>query len=310
MYDLNFIEFIEKNNLDFLSGSAIKHILDSKKNDEADEIRSAISILEKKLVYLDKNRINSSVNNKYTENPKILLKNIEFYFINLDKRTDRLSHVKKELSKINLSAQKYKAIDTLDGCTINFGKDFTEGQKKCYLSHYSLMKNYNVNSDKILGIFEDDVIFCQDFLERFNYVEKYFDLDWDVFYLSSFYHLNDDEKRWNKTGDYEKTNVKYIHRVYGSFCCHSYLINPRSIPKILKLLDEVIDQSRAIDHSFILIQPKLNCFSFTPGMTNQITNTSDTDGGLRDQTHFLNILGQHYYINNLSEFDYDEYFKN
>jgi len=93
-------------------------------------------------------------------------------------------------------------------------------------------------------------------------------------------------------------------------CCHSYLINPRSIPKILKLLDKVIDQSRAIDHSFILIQPKLNCFSFTPGMTNQLTNESDTDGGLRDQTHFLKILGQHYYINNLSEFDYDEYFKN
>jgi hypothetical protein len=45
-------------------------------------------------------------------------------------------------------------------------------------------------------------------------------------------------------------------------------------------------------------------------MTTQLTNASDTDGGIRDQTHFKNILGDHYYINKLSDFNYDEYFKN
>jgi GR25 family glycosyltransferase involved in LPS biosynthesis len=245
-----------------------------------------------------------------SHNHKIILNDIDFYFINLDKRTDRLSHITNELLKINLNATKFKAIESVDGYNMNFGSQFSEGQKKCYLSHYSLIKNYNLNSDKILGIFEDDVIFCEDFLDRFKYIEDFFDLDWDIFYLSSFYHLNNDKKRWHTDGDFEKTGIKYIHRVYGSFCCHSYLINPKSIPKIIKLLDDVVDQSYAIDHALILIQPKLNCYAFTPGMTTQLTNPSDTDGGIRDQTHFKEILGEHYYTNKLSEFNYDEYFKN
>ena len=296
MYDTNMIKLINENDLDFFCGCAIKHILDSKSKDESTEIKNAISILKEKLLYIKDNKVTTS----YIKNHKIILDNIDFYFINLDKRTDRLSHITNELSKINLNATKFKAIENTHGYNINFGKSFNDGQKKCYLSHYSLIKNYDLNSDKILGIFEDDVIFCEDFLDRFKYIEDYFNLDWDIFYLSSFYHLNDDKKRWNQNGDFEKTNIKYIHRVYGSFCCHSYLINPKSIPKIIKLLDEVVNESYAIDHALILIQPKLNCYSFTPGMTTQLTNASDTDGGIRDQTHFKNILGDHY----------DEYFKN
>jgi GR25 family glycosyltransferase involved in LPS biosynthesis len=240
---------------------------------------------------------------------KIERKNIDFYFINLDRRTDRLSHVNSELKKHNIDAKRFRAYEDLNGCDISFGNIISEGQKRCYRSHYTLIKEYDTNSDKVLGVFEDDVIFCEDFDERFEYIEKNFNLNWDIFFLSSFYHLNDDPQRWNKGGDYELTGIKYIHRVYGSFCGHSYLINPRSIPKIIKLLDDCAHQSRAIDHSFILIEPLLNCYSFTPGMANQLTNASDTDGGIKDQNAFLKIIGPHYYANKLSDFNYDSYFK-
>jgi GR25 family glycosyltransferase involved in LPS biosynthesis len=249
-------------------------------------------------------------NENNQDESKIKLDNINFYFINLDKRPDRLDHVTNELKKINLTANRYKAIDDNSGYNINFGKRFNDGQKNCFLSHYLLIKEYETSNNKILGIFEDDIVFCDDFLERFKYIEKSFNFDWDIFYLSSFYHLNDDSRRWHQGGDFEKTNIKYIHRVYGSFCTHSYLVNPNSIPKIIKLLDEIAEHSYAIDHSFILIQPKLNCYSFTPGMTTQFTNESDTDGGLRDQTVFKNIVGDHYYIDKLENFNYEEYFKN
>lgn len=68
-------------------------------------------------------------------------------------------------------------------------------------------------------------------------------------------------------------------------------------------------KSYAIDHLYILIQPQLNCFSFTPGMSNQIISVSDIDNGLKDQNVFKEILGEHYYVENLTEFDYDNYFK-
>jgi GR25 family glycosyltransferase involved in LPS biosynthesis len=243
------------------------------------------------------------------ESKKILLDEIEFKCISLPNRTDRREWVETHLNSFNIpfeffnaktsSAQNYDNLKFLQGIkSPNIG---------CALSHYELIKNHNGN--KILGIFEDDVLLCEDFLERFTYIENNFNLDWDIFFLSSFYHLNTDNNRWHKSGDFEFTDTKYIHRVYGSFCTHSYLVNPNSKDKILKLIRENSHKSYAIDHLYILIQPELNCFSFTPGMANQIVSHSDIDNTVKNQNTFEKTVGAHYFANKLSDFDYDKYFK-
>lgn len=237
---------------------------------------------------------------------KIILDNINFKYINLDNRPDRKAEVENELLKVNITAERFSAINKLENDKIIFPKTYTDGNAGCVLSHFNLLETYN--SDKILGILEDDVVFCDDFKERFDYIEKEFDLEWDMFFLSSFYHLNDDKQRWNENGDYEFTGIKYIHRTYGSFCTHAYLVNPKSIEKILKLCHEHLDKSYAIDHLYILIQPFLNVYAFTPGMANQRISYSNISNNIKDQNIFLKTLGQHYYINNLKDFDYDEYF--
>lgn len=244
-----------------------------------------------------------------TESKKILLDEIEFKCISLPNRTDRREWVETHLNSFNIpfeffnaktsSAQNYDNLKFLQGIkSPNIG---------CALSHYELIKNHN--SSKILGIFEDDVLLCEDFLERFTYIENNFNLDWDIFFLSSFYHLNTDNNRWHKSGDFEFTDIKYIHRVYGSFCTHSYLVNPNSKDKILKLIRENSHKSYAIDHLYILIQPELNCFSFTPGMANQIVSHSDIDNTVKNQNTFEKTVGPHYFVNKLNDFDYDKYFK-
>ena len=239
---------------------------------------------------------------------KILLKNIDFKCISLPKRTDRREWVDSHLKKFNIPFEYFDALSSTDNRNnIKFLQGIKSGNIGCTLSHYNLIKNYS--DDKILGIFEDDVLLCEDFNERFSYIENNFNLDWDIFFLSSFYHLNDDKARWNVTGDFEFTDIKYIHRVYGSFCTHSYLVNPKSKDKIIKLMEENFSKSFAIDHLYILIQPQLNCFSFTPGMTNQIISNSDIDGGIKDQTSFEQTVGPHYFVNNLKDFDYNKYFK-
>jgi len=239
---------------------------------------------------------------------KISLENIEFKCISLPKRTDRREWIDSHLKEFNISFEYFDALSPTDNpSNIKFLENTISGQIGCALSHYNLIKNYE--GEKILGIFEDDVLLCEDFNERFSYIENNFNLDWDIFFLSSFYHLNDDENRWNQTGDFEFTDIKYIHRVYGSFCAHSYLVNPKSKNKIIKLIEENFNRSYAIDHLYILIQPKLNCFSFTPGLANQIVNYSDTDGEIKDQNSFEQTVGSHFFVNNLREFDYDKYFK-
>jgi GR25 family glycosyltransferase involved in LPS biosynthesis len=238
---------------------------------------------------------------------KISLENINFFYINLDSRPDRKKNSIEQFSKHNLIVKREKACDSIVDNKLSFGESWTDGNKKCMLSHYNLMKNYK--DEKILGIFEDDVVLCDDFIERVKYIENNFDKDWDIFYFSSFYSLNN---TWHCSGDYEKTDIKYIHRVFGSFCTHALLINSKSIDKIIKLIEDVdnLVDTYAIDHLYLKkIQPILNCYAFTPGMATQLTNKSDIVDGFRDMTFFENVLGSHYYVNNLSEFDYDEYFK-
>ena len=243
------------------------------------------------------------------ESKKILLDEIEFKCISLPNRTDRREWVETHLNSFNIPFEFFNAKTSSSQNYDNL--KFLQGIKSpnigCALSHYELIKNHN--SSKILGIFEDDVLLCEDFLERFTYIENNFNLDWDIFFLSSFYHLNTDNRRWHKSGDFEFTDIKYIHRVYGSFCTHSYLVNPNSKDKILKLIRENSHKSYAIDHLYILIQPELNCFSFTPGMANQIVSHSDIDNTVKNQNTFEKTVGPHYFVNKLNDFDYDKYFK-
>ena len=77
----------------------------------------------------------------------------------------------------------------------------------------------------------------------------------------------------------------------------------------MKLIRENSHKSYAIDHLYILIQPELNCFSFTPGMANQIVSHSDIDNTVKNQNTFETTVGPHYFANKLSDFDYDKYFK-
>ena len=239
---------------------------------------------------------------------KLSLKNINFKCINLEFRSDKRSWIDNHMAHHGIEFEYFNAKTSADNKYFKQSdvNKYTSGQLGCMLSHYEILSTYN--DQKILGIFEDDVQLCDDFLDRMQYIETNFNLDWDIFFLSSFYHLNNDQCRWNETGDYELTNIKYIHRVFGSFCTHSYLVNPKSIKKILNLMRTYMHKSYAIDHLYILIQPYIKAYSFTPGMATQIPSFTDIDNIHKDQSIFEQIVGKHFFINRLENFDYDSYF--
>jgi FkbM family methyltransferase len=298
--DKNIIEVIENWNLSYTVGNSLFHVLNSKNDGYNDmgELKKASWFLNKRINFLENLPSN-----------KIKLNDIDFKCISLKKRNDRRDWINSHLPKFNIKYEFFDAITDNNEYNVNFPKKYNKGQIGCFLSHYKLLKTHN--SNKILGIFEDDVELCDDFLDRFKYIEDNFNLDWDMFFLSSYYHLNDHKDRWNKSGDFELTDTKYIHRVYGAFTTHSYLVNPKSINKILKLIDENINDTYAIDHVYCAkIESKLNCYSFTPGMANQRVSYSDVDGASKDPNEFKSIIGEHYYANNLKDFDYDKYFEN
>ncbi len=297
--DKNIIEVIENWNLSYTVGNSLFHVLNSKNDgyNDMEELKKSSWFLNKRINFLENLPSN-----------KIKLNDIDFKCISLKKRNDRRDWINSHLPMFNIKYEFFDAITDNNEYNINFPKEYNKGQIGCFLSHYKLLKTHN--SNKILGIFEDDVELCDDFLDRFKYIEDNFNLDWDIFFLSSYYHLNDHKDRWNKSGDFELTDTKYIHRVYGAFTTHSYLVNPKSINKILKLIDENINDTYAIDHVYCAkIESKLNCYSFTPGMANQRVSYSDVDGASKDPNVFKSIIGEHYYANNLKDFDYDKYFE-
>jgi GR25 family glycosyltransferase involved in LPS biosynthesis len=297
------IDIVENWDLPYTLGNSIYHIFNSK-----DENENEIEEL-KKAHYFLKNRIGSLENSKPNIlTDKIKINNINFKCINLESRQDRRDWIDSHLPQFGIKYNYVNAsVYSEDYKNLIFPKEYVDGAKGCFISHYELIKNYKGN--KILGIFEDDVELCNDFLDRIKYIENNFNLDWDIFFLSSFYHLNSDKKRWHKTGDFEFTDIKYIHKVYGSFCTHAYLINPKSINKITSLMESTLDKSYAIDHLYILIQPHLNCYSFTPGLANQMISKSDIDNRVKNQNEFETIVGKHFFSNNLEDFNYEEYFK-
>jgi len=297
--DKNIVEVIENWNLSYTVGNSLFHILNSKNENfnSVEELKKASWFLNKKINSLE-----------HIPSNKIKLNDINFKCISLKNRNDRRELINSHLPKFNIKYEFFDAITDNNEYNVNFPAKYNKGQIGCFLSHYKLLKTHN--SDNILGILEDDVELCDDFLDRFKYIEDNFNLDWDMFFLSSYYHLNEHKDRWNHSGDFELTDTKYIHRVYGAFTTHAYLVNPKSIDKILKLIDENIADTYAIDHVYCAkIESKLNCYSFTPGMANQRISYSDVDGSSKDPNVFKSIIGEHYYVNNLKDFDYDKYFE-
>ena len=109
MYNIDIIKLITNYKLDFFLGMALIHILNGKNNIK--EIKNAIFLLEQKI-----NNINNDDKLDNLISFKIKKNNIDFYFINLEKRVDRLSHIQSELKKYNIDAKRFNAFDNIDNC--------------------------------------------------------------------------------------------------------------------------------------------------------------------------------------------------
>lgn len=236
--------------------------------------------------------------------------NIDWWYINLARRTDRLPHIKNQLRKAGIFGQRFNAYGPED----YRGSDeaihlmrATPGTIGNFLSHTAVMDKGRY-TDKVIGVLEDDALLCSDFQERLQYIEEKFDKDWDIFYLGATYHVN--PPVWHKDDlgrDFELTDLKHIHRVYGAFSDQGYLVNGRSAGRIVDTLRHNMHLASGIDTLMIRFQPEWRCYSFTPGMVFQLDGYGDVGGGMTYFSDFKRSLGPHVYAERLEDFDYDSY---
>lgn len=198
------------------------------------------------------------------------------YYINLDARTDRRAHIETELLRVGITAERFSAIGPSKwegkrpSPTIH--RKRRPGNSGCYKSHASLMSRIAISQRNTL-ILEDDCLFCDDFSTRLSYIASHLPPVWDIFFLNATFHYP--TPYWHKTGDATPTVTPHIWRTFGLFGTQSYIVNARSASKILSMMRANLHHAYAIDHLFIRLQPRLQCFCFCPGLTTQYDNYSD-----------------------------------
>ena len=233
---------------------------------------------------------------------------IDWRYINLKANPERAAATVAELSRAGISAERFEARtgDQYDGPQDAIAKYATAGSIGCTLSHVCLIEQASKRGHGIVGIVEDDVVLCDDFQERLQYIEENFRKPWDMFFFGGTYHT---DPTWHKDTpglgrDFELTDTRHIVRTYGTWCSYAYLLNCRSAGKVLDAVRKNMHRSTAIDHLFILIEPELQCYGFTPGMAIQRDGWSTITHAYTEFSGFL-PLGPHIWAKRLPDFDWD-----
>jgi glycosyl transferase family 25 len=195
----------------------------------------------------------------------------KIYCINLEKRKDRWNEVSKEFQKINCNVEKFVAID---GEKLEASAYIYRGELGCYMSHMVILKDMiNNNYSKIL-VFEDDVVFNDDFNAKFDYYYNQLPNDWDIVYMSG-----------NHTTSLEKITDN-IYKTNGTLAMHSYFISLEGAKKLYNLL-VAKNMTDPIDVIGIEYQKNNNCYTFRPHLTYQKEGFSDIQKKVVNYDHLL-----------------------
>lgn len=234
--------------------------------------------------------------------------NLYTSFVNLDHRQDRLAHMNEQFARVGITAERTRGMKPDE---VIYDKPYrldtmrlrTPGAIGCHFSQISIWKKAQ-EQGKDACVFEDDLIFCSDFKERLEYIGKFTETHtWDVIWLGATFHVN--PPFWHKMGlsamapncssqmgcDAKRTDDPRMIRTYGAFSTHAYIVNNKSIDKILALFERHLHESIGIDWLFIKLQPQLHCYSFVPGACAQMDNQSDIGNGITRWSGFYQLNG-------------------
>ncbi len=193
----------------------------------------------------------------------------EIYCINLDHRTDRWEHAQKEFEKVGIldRVKRFSAIKEDDGRL---------GIIKSNLAIVKMAKSKGLNN---VLVFEDDVKFIVDDPEKHlkNAISQIGNLDWALFYLGANTHT-----KLIKI----KPNLILLKNAYS---VHSMAYNKKIYDKIIRKYSKikVVKKHKNINDVYLAekIQSKYICLMVNPMLTTQISDYSDIEKRLVNQSY-------------------------
>lgn len=177
--------------------------------------------------------------------------------INLAHREDRRIHIGNELKKFNFN---YYLLDAI-----------ADGSGTCFQSQKKCIETAKENGWNEVLILEDDAIFSENASDIFFKAKSELPEDWDMFFMGA--NLKNEAKKYSP----------HLHRMYGAFAAHAYMVNSKFYDTILSL-----PFTKEMDIHYRELMPHSNVYLCSPMIAYQIQSFSDLQGRVRDYTDEMN----------------------
>lgn len=193
------------------------------------------------------------------------------FCINLEKRLDRRDLAEQEFKKFNLNFEFFVGVD---GHLIEAKGKIKPGAIGCVLSHLELFKHIKSLDGEVFMITEDDVVFDNNFIEKYKDYIKRVPENWHLLYLGG-----------NHTNSVLNIIDRNIHRLENTYTTHCYLVRKSYIDILISELETEDIFNHEADVHLASIQKKYPCYGFTPALAWQRDGFSDIEMKNVDYKH-------------------------
>ena len=203
-------------------------------------------------------------------NKKIILENV--YYINLEERKDRKTHVEKELSDLEWNFQRFNAVKA------------KSGRIGCSMSHLKLLMKAKKENLPYVVIVEDDIQFTNK--QKFNSLLKHFfnkNINYDVLLLAG-----------NLRPPVTKIDQNIL-KITKSFTTTGYIVKSHYYDKMINnikegiqnLLKNPLNGYNAIDVYWMKLQSIDNWYILYPRTITQLPDYSDIEQREVNYNHLM-----------------------
>jgi beta-1,4-mannosyl-glycoprotein beta-1,4-N-acetylglucosaminyltransferase len=235
--------------------------------------------------------------------------NMKIFIVHYKKLTERKISILDQFRKYNITNYEFIEIDRDElynyNCDI-FDKNFGNALTAISLSHYSAYQKI-IDSHEEALIFEDDVILCDNFVNKLQQYLRQLPSDYDILFIGNGCNLHVDVKQ------IEDNKFIYKRNVCDGFfrCADSYIINKKCCLKLKNCIDNQQSKiNRAIDSWLEIVLQDNNCNVYWAEPTIVMQGSQN---GSFDRSWFhvdLNNTMFNNCIQNLKELTPSEFFKN
>jgi GR25 family glycosyltransferase involved in LPS biosynthesis len=205
--------------------------------------------------------------------------------LNLERSPDRKKLMEEQFIKLNIT--NYSFFPAFDGKLIintsfvasiikgsGMGRKMTNNELSIIMSHIGALKFAQIMNYDNVVILEDDVVLCEDWEDRMEWLLKALPESWEYVYLAG-------HSDFVKLPYYDTPTIIKAPPMIGAF---SYLINQSGISKLIKFCSEFVTTYDDMI-MFKIRSEKLNGYYLCPYMTYHRDNISTLWEGLPSVNH-------------------------